>query len=73
MWIVVTCDCFTGVFAGFAVFATIDFLAKWLNEPIDKYANAAGAGLVFITYLEAVSNMPASPFFLSYFLRCYSL
>jgi SNF family Na+-dependent transporter len=63
MCIVVTCDCFTGVFAGFAVFATVGFLAKALNESIDKYANAAGPGLAFITYPEAVSNMPASPFF----------
>lgn len=63
MCIVVICDCFTGVFAGFAVFVTIGFLAKALNEPIDKYNKAAGAGLAFITYPEAVSNMPASPFF----------
>jgi SNF family Na+-dependent transporter len=63
MCIVVTCDCFTGVFAGFAVFATIGFLAKALNESINTYANAAGPGLAFITYPEAVSNMPASPFF----------
>lgn len=63
MSIVVTCDCFTGVFAGFAVFSTVGFLANALNEPIDKYAKAAGPGLAFITYPEAVSNMPASPFF----------
>ncbi len=63
MCIVVTCDCFTGVFAGFAVFSTIGFLAKALNESIDNYAKAAGPGLAFITYPEAVSNMPASPFF----------
>ena len=63
MCIVVACDCFTGVFAGFAVFSTVGFLAKALNEPIDNYAQRAGPGLAFIVYPEAVSNMPASPFF----------
>lgn len=63
MCIVVVCDCFTGVFAGFAVFATVGFLAKNLNVPIKTYADAAGPGLAFIAYPEAVSNMPASPFF----------
>jgi SNF family Na+-dependent transporter len=63
MCIVVSCDCFTGVFAGFAVFATIGYLAKQLNEPVEKYAQASGPGLAFITYPEALTHMPASPFF----------
>lgn len=63
MCIVVACDCFTGIFAGFAVFSTIGFLTKNLNIPVEQYSNGAGLGLAFIAYPEAVSNMPASPFF----------
>ena len=63
MCIVVSCDCFTGVFAGFAVFATVGFLAKSLGEPIESYAQSSGPGLAFITYPEALSKMPAGPFF----------
>ena len=63
MCIVVSCDCFTGVFAGFAVFATIGFLASSLGETVEKYAESSGPGLAFITYPEALSRMPASPFF----------
>ena len=63
MCIVVSCDCFTGVYAGIAVFATIGFLAKSLGESVEKYAQASGPGLAFITYPEALSKMPASPFF----------
>ena len=67
MCIVVSCDCFTGVFAGFAVFATIGFLSSELNEPVEKYAESSGPGLTFITYPEAISHMPASPFFSALF------
>ena len=63
MCIVVSVDCFTGVFAGFAVFATIGFLAKSLGETVETYANSSGPGLAFITYPEALSSMPATPFF----------
>ena len=74
MCIVVSCDCFTGVFAGFAVFATIGFLAKELKEPVENYAKASGPGLAFITYPEAISHMPASPFFaIIFFLMLLAL
>lgn len=63
MAIVVSCDCFTGVFAGFAVFATVGFLARSLGESVEKYATASGPSLAFITYPEALAKMPASPFF----------
>jgi SNF family Na+-dependent transporter len=53
MCIVVSCDCFTGIFAGFAVFATIGFLAKELKGDVTAYAEASGPGLAFITYPEA--------------------
>ncbi|CAF1036240.1 unnamed protein product [Rotaria sordida] len=74
MCIVVFCDCLTGVFAGFAVFATIGFLAKSLGETVEKYAESSGPGLAFITYPEAISNMPASPFFaIIFFLMLLAL
>lgn len=74
MCIVVTCDCFTGVFAGFAVFATIGFLAKEMKEPVENYAKSSGPGLAFITYPEAISHMPASPFFaIIFFLMLLAL
>ena len=74
MCIVVSCDCFTGIFAGFAVFATIGFLAKASNESVEKYAKASGPGLAFITYPEAISRMPASPFFsILFFLMLIAL
>ena len=74
MCIVVSCDCFTGVFAGLAVFATIGFLATSLGETIEKFAESSGPGLAFITYPEALSKMPASPFFsIIFFLMLLAL
>ena len=74
MCIAVSCDCFTGVFAGFAVFATIGYLAKSLNESVEKYAAASGPGLAFITYPEAISHMPASSFFsIIFFFMLFAL
>ena len=63
MCVVVSCDCFTGLFAGFAVFATMGFLADALGETVDKFAQASGPGLAFITYPEALGQMPVSPLF----------
>jgi SNF family Na+-dependent transporter len=74
MCIVVSCDCLTGIFAGFAVFATIGYLAKELNEPVAKYASASGPGLAFITYPEAITHMPASSIFsILFFLMLVAL
>jgi solute carrier family 6 amino acid transporter-like protein 5/7/9/14 len=63
MCIVVSSDCFIGIFASFAVFATIGYLAKELNESVEKYAGSSGPGLAFITYPEAITHMPVSPLF----------
>ncbi|CAF4584974.1 unnamed protein product, partial [Rotaria socialis] len=60
MCIVVSCDYFTDVFAGFAVFATIGYLSTELKESVSKYADASGPGLAFITYPEAIAHMPAN-------------
>lgn len=63
MCVVVSCDCLTGLFAGFAVFATMGFLADALGETVDTFAQASGPGLAFITYPEALGQMPVSPLF----------
>ncbi|CAF1391258.1 unnamed protein product [Adineta steineri] len=74
MCIVVSCDCFTGIFAGFAVFSTIGFLAAESKETVAKYAESSGPGLAFITYPEAISHMPASSFFsILFFLMLLAL
>ena len=74
MCIVVSCDCFTGIFAGFAVFSTIGFLAKQLNGNVEQYAESSGPGLAFITYPEAISHMPVSPLFsILFFLMLLAL
>ncbi|CAF3615158.1 unnamed protein product [Rotaria socialis] len=74
MCIVVSCDCFTGVFAGFAVFATIGYLSTELKESVSKYADASGPGLAFITYPEAIAHMPASSLFsILFFLMLLAL
>ena len=63
-----------GVFAGFAVFAPIGFLAQSLGEPVETYAKASGPGLAFITYPQALSKMPASAFFsILFFLMLLAL
>jgi SNF family Na+-dependent transporter len=74
MCIVVSFDCFTGIFAGFAVFATIGYLASELKESVAKYVGVSGPGLAFITYPEAIARMPASSFFsILFFLMLLSL
>jgi SNF family Na+-dependent transporter len=74
MCIVVSCDCLTGVFAGFAVFATIGFLSTEIGKKVEDYASSSGPGLAFITYPEAISHMPASSFFsLLFFLMLLAL
>ncbi|CAF1542240.1 unnamed protein product, partial [Adineta steineri] len=74
MCIVVSCDCLTEVFAGFAVVATIGYLATELKEPVEKYAQSSGPGLAFITYPEAISHMPASAIFsILFFLMLLAL
>jgi len=74
MCIVVSVDCLTGIFAGFAVFATIGYLSRELKESVEKYAELSGVGLAFITYPEAIARMPGSSFFsILFFLMLLSL
>ncbi|CAF3356174.1 unnamed protein product [Rotaria sp. Silwood2] len=59
--IVTVCDCFTSVFAGFAVFSTLGFMSFQTGIPVDKVAQS-GPGLAFIAYPQALSMMPISVF-----------
>ncbi|CAF2880027.1 unnamed protein product [Rotaria sp. Silwood2] len=65
--IVVACDCLTGIFAGFTVFATIGFLAVKLRGGDITKAAIGGPGLAFIIYPEAISQMSDSSVFAVFF------
>jgi hypothetical protein len=49
----------TSIFAGFAIFSVLGFMAFQQNLPISEVASA-GPGLAFIAYPKAVSEMPMS-------------
>ncbi|MEQ2277043.1 hypothetical protein XENORESO_018427 [Xenotaenia resolanae] len=51
----------TSIFAGFAVFSVIGFMAQDLNIPISE-VTASGPGLAFIAYPKALSLLPGSSF-----------
>lgn len=56
--IVVSCtNVFTAIFAGYAVFAIMGFLAHNLHVPVSEVVQS-GPGLAFIAYPEAVLLMP---------------
>ncbi|CAF4053272.1 unnamed protein product [Adineta steineri] len=58
---VTACDCFTSVFAGFAIFSILGYMSFKTGLPIDQVAKA-GPGLAFIAYPQALSIMPGGPF-----------
>lgn len=50
----------TSIFVGFVVFSVLGFMAHRLGTTVDK-VTAAGSGLAFIIYPEALSLMPLAP------------
>lgn len=48
---------FTAIFAGFAVFSMLGFMAQNMNVPVSEVVQS-GPGLAFIAYPEAILLMP---------------
>ncbi|KAK4882997.1 hypothetical protein RN001_006316 [Aquatica leii] len=57
VYIISLANMFTSVYAGFAIFGMLGFLAKQLDVPIEKVATT-GPGLAFVAYLEALLRIP---------------
>lgn len=68
-FIVSLINCGTSVFAGFAVFSLLGFMATQLNREV-KDVVEAGPGLAFIAYPEGIARMPVAPLwaFLFFFM-----
>ena len=53
-------NCLTSVFAGFAIFSILGFLAKELGVEVKEVVQG-GTGLAFIAYPDLVTRLPVSP------------
>ncbi|XP_036380340.1 sodium-dependent serotonin transporter-like [Megalops cyprinoides] len=56
-------NCLTSFLSGFVIFSVLGYMAEMRKEGVDMVAKNAGPSLLFITYAEAIGNMPASTFF----------
>ena len=54
-------NCLTSVFAGFAIFSVLGFLATELELEVEEVVQG-GTGLAFIAYPDLVTRLPWSPF-----------
>lgn len=52
-------NAFTSIYAGFAIFSMLGFLANQMGLPVEEVAND-GPGLAFIAYPEAILRLPGS-------------
>ncbi|XP_072361192.1 sodium- and chloride-dependent neutral and basic amino acid transporter B(0+)-like [Scyliorhinus torazame] len=66
-------NCATSVFAGFAIFSVLGHMAHVEQKLVAEVAQT-GFGLAFIAYPEALSHLPAAPFWsISFFLMLITL
>ncbi|XP_073171761.1 sodium-dependent serotonin transporter isoform X2 [Lepidochelys kempii] len=69
-----TVNCMTSFVSGFVIFTVLGYMAEMRNEEVSEVAKDTGPSLLFITYAEAIANMPASTFFaIIFFLMLLTL
>jgi solute carrier family 6 amino acid transporter-like protein 5/7/9/14 len=56
--IVTAANLFTSIYAGFAIFSMLGFLANQMGVPVEEVAQD-GPGLAFVAYPEAILRLPA--------------
>ncbi|KAG9485959.1 hypothetical protein GDO78_008841 [Eleutherodactylus coqui] len=69
-----TINCMTSFVSGFVIFTVLGYMAEMRNLDVSEVAKDTGPSLLFITYAEAIANMPASTFFaIVFFLMLITL
>ncbi|XP_067864349.1 solute carrier family 6 member 4a [Heptranchias perlo] len=69
-----TVNCMTSLLSGCVIFTVLGYMAEKRNEEVADVAKDTGPSLLFITYAEAIANMPASTFFaIIFFLMLITL
>ncbi|CAJ0949198.1 unnamed protein product [Ranitomeya imitator] len=69
-----TVNCMTSFISGFVIFTVLGYMAEMRNLDVSEVAKDTGPSLLFITYAEAIANMPASTFFaIVFFLMLITL
>ncbi|XP_071994445.1 sodium-dependent serotonin transporter [Engystomops pustulosus] len=69
-----TVNCMTSFISGFVIFTVLGYMAQMRNLDVSEVAKDTGPSLLFITYAEAIANMPASTFFaIVFFLMLITL
>lgn len=59
-FIITSINCGTSLYAGFAVFSVLGFMAHEQNVTVAE-VTTSGPGLVFLTYPKAITQLPVSP------------